>query len=50
MGLYREVLYSNAPILKIHNNFYGEYEQFKDLEAPTPTQIAEYQRSKLMQF
>ena len=50
MGLYREVLYSNAPVLKIHDNFYGEYEKFQDLEAPTPTEIAEYQRSKLMQF
>ena len=50
MGLYREVLYSNAPVLKIHDNFYGEYKQFQDLEAPSPTQIAEYQRSKLMQF
>lgn len=50
MGLFREVLYSNAPVLKVHDNFYGEYEKFQDLEAPTPTQIAEYQRNKLMQF
>jgi hypothetical protein len=41
MGLYREVLYSNAPILKFHNNFYGEMEQYQDLSAPQPNEIAE---------
>ena len=50
MGLYREVLYSNAPILKFHDNFFGEMEQYQNLSAPSPQQIAEYQRSKLMQF
>lgn len=50
MGLYREVLYSNAPILKFHNNFFGEMEQYQDLSAPQPHEIAEEQRRKLMQF
>ena len=50
MGLYREVLYSNAPILKFHNNFFGEMEQYQDLSAPQPNEIAEEQRRKLMQF
>lgn len=50
MGLFREVMYSNAPILKQHSEFYGDYAKFNSLEAPTSQMIANYQMQKLMQF
>lgn len=50
MGLYREVLYSRAPILKHHNNFYGEMEEYQSLSAPTPEEIYKEQKRRLMEF
>lgn len=50
MSLFREIMYSNAPILKIHSEFYGDYERFNSVEAPTSQMIANYQMQKLMSF
>lgn len=50
MGLYREILYSNAPILKSHDDFFGDLKEYQGLEAPDSQAIAQYQKKKLMEF
>ena len=50
MGLYREVMRANAPVLKFHQEFYGDYERFNSLEAPDSAAIANFQMKKLMEF
>ena len=49
MGLYREVMRANAPVLKFHQEFYGDYERFNSLEAPDSAAIANFQMKKLME-
>lgn len=50
MGLFREVMYSNAPILKKQFEFYGYFKKFNSLEAPTSEMIRDYQMQKLMAY
>lgn len=50
MGLYREIMRANAPVLKFHQEFYGDYERFNSLEAPDSAAIANFQMKKLMEF
>lgn len=50
MGLYREIMRANAPVLKFHQEFYGDYERFNGLEAPDNAAIANFQMKKLMEF
>lgn len=50
MSLFREIMYSNAPVLKQNSEFYGNYERFNSLEAPSSQMIANYQMQKLMDF
>lgn len=50
MGLFREIMYSNAPVLKQNSEFYGNYARFNSLEAPSSQMIANYQMQKLMKF
>ena len=50
MSLYREVLYAKAPVLKFHNDFFGDYEELKNINAPTANEIASFQKQKLMEF
>ena len=50
MGLYREIMRANAPVLKFHQEFYGDYERFNDLESPDQQAIANFQMEKLMTF
>lgn len=50
MGLFREVMYSNAPILKKQSEFYGYFKKFNSLEAPTSEMIRDYQMQKLMAY
>ena len=42
MGLYREIMYSNAPILKHNNDFFNEYKEFIGLEKPSPEAIKNF--------
>lgn len=50
MGLYREVLYSNSPLLKQHNEFWGEMKKYNHLNKPSSQLIAEVQKRKIMEF
>jgi hypothetical protein len=50
MGLFREIMYSNAPVLKQNSEFYGDSARFNFLEAPSSQMIANYQMQKLMNF
>ena len=50
MGLYREIMYSNAPILKHNNDFFNEYKEFIGLEKPSPEAIKNFQQQKLNFF
>lgn len=50
MSLFREIMYANAPVLKISQEFFGESARFNDLEAPHAGEIAEFQMRKLSEF
>ncbi len=51
MGLFREIMRSNAPVLKYHSEFYGdEFNRFNSIEAPSPEMINKYQMKKLIEF
>ena len=50
MGLFREVLYSNAPILKSHNEFFGDYANLNTINAPSNQEIQNFQMQKLKEF
>lgn len=50
MSLYREVLYSNSPLLKHQDKFFGDYKDLNNIEVPTNSEIATFQKQKLMEF
>lgn len=50
MSLYREVLYSNSPLLKHQDKFFGNYKDLNNIEVPTNSEIATFQKQKLMEF
>lgn len=51
MGLlFKEIMRSSAPVLKYHQEFWGEYERFNNISAPSSEEIANYQLKKLSSF
>lgn len=50
MSLFREVMYSKAPITKGHDSFYGDYSYLNAVEAPSDSMIQDYQLMKLKEF
>lgn len=50
MSLYRELMLSNAPILKQHDSFYGDYADLNRYNIPTSNEIRNYQLKKLIEF
>ena len=39
MSLFREVMYSKAPILKMHSEFYGDYSSLNNVDCPSEQMI-----------
>ena len=50
MSLFREVMYSKAPVLKSHEEFYGDYSMLNAVDCPTEAMIQNYQLTKLKMF
>ena len=51
MGLYNEILRSNAIVRKSHSDFFGDYEDLKEYNTiPTTSLIYDYQLKKLEEF
>lgn len=50
MSLFRNIMYSTAPILKTQNSFYGNYDYLNAVGCPTPNEIYNYQYLKLREF
>lgn len=50
MSLFREVMYSKAPILKSHSEFYDDYSALNAVDCPTEEMIQNYQLTKLKMF
>ena len=50
MSLFREVMYSKAPVLKMHSEFYGDYSSLNNVDCPSEQMIQEYQLAKLKEF
>lgn len=50
MSLFRNIMYSNAPILKQYNSFYGQYDYLNAAGCPSDSDIYNYQYFKLREF
>lgn len=50
MSLYRDIMYSTAPVLRRANQFYGDYSDLNSVSKPSDSEIAKLQESKLIQF
>lgn len=50
MSLYREIMYSTAPVLRHHDQFYGAYTDLNSVKAPTNNEIASLQEAKLREY
>jgi hypothetical protein len=50
MGLFRSIMYANAPVLKNHDEFFGDYKDLNDIGAPGANDIQNFQKRKLAEF